>query len=173
MKLLAILQRPLCLIIFLVKFHYAKIFCTYWEKKMTEVKLFNHLKKALPKVHWQRVENAVGVGAFDVNGCTQGKEFWLELKIGSPLPLLRFTQYAWGNRRHREGGRLFLLSYNKKEESLSLYKPPFVVEHDDDKLLNTPVSTYTKKKFPIQNKPVVEFSKPWDFEKLLKEYLIK
>lgn len=143
---------------------------------MTEVKLFNLIKKALPHVHWQRVENAVGVGAFDVNGCHLGKEFWLELKIGVP-PLLRFTQYAWGNRRHREGGRLFLLSYKKETELLYLYKPIFTVKESTAfsiKGVHDIVSSKQgKTKFPLQNDPVAVFSKPWDFEKLLKEYLIK
>jgi hypothetical protein len=34
-------------------------------------------------VHFQRIETNVGLGVPDVNGCGDGIEFWLELKVSS------------------------------------------------------------------------------------------
>jgi hypothetical protein len=34
-------------------------------------------------VHFQRIETNVGLGVPDVNGCGDGVEFWLELKVSS------------------------------------------------------------------------------------------
>ena len=48
---------------------------------MTEKAFWQQIKRALPYVHWQRIETGTGQGVPDVNGCIGGDEFWLELKI--------------------------------------------------------------------------------------------
>lgn len=51
----------------------------------TEKRLWEILKEGatLSKMHVQRVENVVKKGVPDVEGCINGKSFWLELKAGA------------------------------------------------------------------------------------------
>jgi hypothetical protein len=69
--------------------------------------------------HKERVENAAVSGFPDVNGCSKGAEYWVELKapnVRTVTPddvdrvekLLEDTQYVWHNRRVRQGGRVFV-----------------------------------------------------------------
>lgn len=47
-------------------------------------------------VDWLRVENLVSAGPPDVNGCLEGREIWMELKIMTNGRLtLRHSQYQW------------------------------------------------------------------------------
>lgn len=72
------------------------------------------LKKAL---HMCRLENAVGVGASDVEGCFNGVQFWCELKCEArPVrpstvikPRFEKTQNPWHRRRREAGGRTYVL----------------------------------------------------------------
>lgn len=66
----------------------------------------------------QRVENRVGPGTPDMNGVTNGAEWWIENKWlhhfssrGGPvlLPKFRPEQRVWMRRRGQAGGRVFLL----------------------------------------------------------------
>jgi hypothetical protein len=70
-------------------------------------------------LHLERLENMVGVGHPDVEGCYQGVQFWLELKVakrparnttklrfGSPL---RDSQVEWAKKRIAAGGRVWYL----------------------------------------------------------------
>jgi hypothetical protein len=51
-------------------------------------------------VHFQRIETNVGLGVPDVNGCGDGIEFWLELKVSSnKQSSLSKYQKAWIIRR--------------------------------------------------------------------------
>ena len=55
-------------------------------------------------MHFQRIETNVGLGVPDVNGCGDGVEFWLELKVSSnKQSSLSKYQKAWIIRRGRVG----------------------------------------------------------------------
>lgn len=65
-----------------------------------------------------RVENRVGPGTPDMNGCIQGHEFWIENKWLDHfprhggvvlIPKFRQDQRAWMHRRGKAGGKVFLL----------------------------------------------------------------
>ena len=79
--------------------------------KGPEAKLWQDVKKALKDAHLVRIENKVGPGIPDVNGCYKGIEFWLELKVikGNSLQLSKF-QKAWIYERTRVGGKVFVLA---------------------------------------------------------------
>lgn len=98
---------------------------------MTESALYQKIKKALPLVHFTRIENSIGSGMFDVNACYVGQEFWIELKIDKGVNdrnvLIRSSQYAWSTMRQRAGGKLLLLAYQERTRVIDIYKPPFLV----------------------------------------------
>ena len=96
-----------------------------------ESKLYQDLRKALPNVHFQRIETNVGLGIPDVNGCCNGIEFWLELKVSSGTAL-RLSKYqkSWIIRRGMAGGRVFILRKALKERSLKLYQWPSAMIHE-------------------------------------------
>jgi len=81
----------------------------------------------------QRIENVAGAGTPDVNGCADGHEYWVELKVNrnkkpidqsmpntkdGVMGLLEQSQYPWHNRRVRNGGKVFVLVKNKYALSL-------------------------------------------------------
>lgn len=86
-----------------------------WMKKLKRV-----YKKRL---HMSRVENAVGTGMSDVEGCLEdplsgiGIQFWIELKCEKRpardtttiKPRFQSTQEPWHRRRRDAGGRTFVL----------------------------------------------------------------
>ncbi len=78
------------------------------------------LRKALPHVHWQRLENLVGSGVPDVNGCLNGIEAWVETKLikGNQITFQPF-QPAWLLKRLHHGGRVFVLA--RKDDTLMLW----------------------------------------------------
>ena len=89
---------------------------------MTEAQhVYAPMRKACPQVHWNRLENLVGTGAPDANGCLNGVEAWIENKIvhGNQI---RFqpTQPAWIIQRLMHGGRVFVLA--RKDDVLMLYQ---------------------------------------------------
>ena len=88
----------------------------------TEKALYKALKTNLSKVHWQRIETGgMGTGVPDVNGCWQGKEFWLELKIGSLQSVnLSPQQCAWHMRRANVGGLSWILIHDPSKHFLWL-----------------------------------------------------
>ena len=120
-----------------------------------ESKLYEELRKALPNVHFQRIETNVGLGIPDVNGCCKGIEFWLELKVssGTALRLSKF-QKSWIIRRGREGGRVFILRKALSERALKLYQWTSAMVHEP----STPV-------------PFATFPYPVDFDHLLQTIL--
>lgn len=82
-----------------------------------EVRLWEWLRdntKAVKGLHMRRVENRVGDGDPDVDGCLLGKYFELELK-GCPRPKtggkldfeVRRSQVLWHRRRVRAGGNIW------------------------------------------------------------------
>lgn len=76
---------------------------------MSDGNLGQIFQKRLPKAHWQRIETLVGRGTPDLNGCLDGKEFWIENKSTSGW-VVKFEdgQVAWHERRCRAGGRTFI-----------------------------------------------------------------
>lgn len=70
----------------------------------------------------ERIENALTRGTPDVNGCFEGHEYWLELKVldNKERCNLRPEQYLWHRKRQENGGRVFVLARN--EEVLKLYQ---------------------------------------------------
>lgn len=90
--------------------------------KTRENRLWGWLKKGgasfKQRLHMGRVENAVGEGMADVNGCLQpGPDFWIELKTEArPVrtdtkirPKFQPGQAPWHRRRRVAGGRAFVL----------------------------------------------------------------
>lgn len=86
---------------------------------MTEAKLSTRIQKLLPAIHWQRIENSVGVGCPDLNGCWKGKEFWIELKIIGGAPI-RASQKVWHMRRNEAAGKAFIFHYHPKKEHITV-----------------------------------------------------
>ena len=70
----------------------------------------------------ERVENALTRGTPDVNGCFEGHEYWLELKVldAKNKCELRPEQYLWHRKRQENGGRVFVLARN--EDVIKLYQ---------------------------------------------------
>lgn len=111
---------------------------------MSEAKFCGLVKKSLPQVHWTRIENSVGSGMPDLNGCINGIEFWVELKLVLPAGvLLRPMQYAWSHVRHRYGGRIFILAMDERKKLIHLYRPPYKIEECGKylRLINDPLTT--------------------------------
>lgn len=84
---------------------------------MKETRAYDRLKKMHPTAHWQRVEGYTTTGAFDVNGCLQSVEAWIECKqVTSPSMTngkvrcrnVRASQIAWEYMRRRAGGRTLI-----------------------------------------------------------------
>lgn len=97
------------------------------NSKTRETDLWDWLKKTKrtykKRLHLSRVENAVGVGMSDVEGCLAdpitevGIQFWIELKCEKRpareattiKPRFQPTQEPWHRRRRGSGGRTFVL----------------------------------------------------------------
>ena len=61
-------------------------------------------------IHWVRVENGCEPGTPDVNGCFQGHEVWIELKIAKANKVnLSPEQVIWLHRRAAHSGRAWIL----------------------------------------------------------------
>lgn len=65
----------------------------------------------LPAFHWQSVETGLtGRGVPDSNYCYAGVEGWCEFKFTQGLAVpIRPEQIGWHMRRHRAGGRTFIV----------------------------------------------------------------
>lgn len=50
----------------------------------TEAHLWQHLRKRLRGIRWERVEAVTPVGLLDVYGLYRGQTIWIELKVGKP-----------------------------------------------------------------------------------------
>lgn len=89
--------------------------------KVRESKLWQWLKLGgksyRERLHMGRMENSVGSGAADVEGCLDGSQFWIELKCEARptqpttkiKPRFQPSQGPWHRRRRRSGGRTFVL----------------------------------------------------------------
>ena len=82
---------------------------------MTEKTLWKHLKDHLSG-HWTRIENGVGPGIPDSEGCYEGKQVWLELKIDQGGYIeFELAEHAWIFNRVMQGGRVFIVVACGKE----------------------------------------------------------
>ena len=91
--------------------------------KGPEAKLWQDVKKALKDAHLVRIENKACPGVPDVNGCYNGVEFWIELKVikGNSLRLSKF-QKAWIYERTKFGGKVFVLARPLTESVIKVYE---------------------------------------------------
>lgn len=88
-------------------------------KESTHV--YELLRRNMPEVHWQRIENVAGTGVPDVNGCLDGIEFWIECKIGKAGSFeIRPDQIAWHTKRVNKGGRCFVVV--REDSTMRVYK---------------------------------------------------
>lgn len=75
----------------------------------TEADLYKLLKNGIPDAHWQRLESwKIAGGIPDVNGCLNGIDVWVELKV-SPNETTEL-QDRWIEKRIKAGGRVFILT---------------------------------------------------------------
>ena len=83
---------------------------------MKEADFWKLVKSRLPLIHWQRMETgSTGRGVPDVNGCFEGQEFWIELKVTNTKKVaLRPEQVAWHLLRARAKGKTYILVKAKK-----------------------------------------------------------
>ena len=92
--------------------------------KKRESKLWQRIKKNITKPHLIRVESNTINGIPDINGCWNGKEFWLELKSDKVgYPKLSKWQIAWINKRIKHGGIVIICNETLSERAVQLYRP--------------------------------------------------
>lgn len=79
--------------------------------------------------HVVRIENCIGAGIPDISWChPEYGECWIETKISrGGHVLLDKEQYAWGMRRWKCGGKVFVIALNG--EIILIYKFPIKVEN--------------------------------------------
>lgn len=72
--------------------------------------------KTMKGLHIERIENSVGSGRADVNGCFNGGAFDIELKLGDKLKtsdtvdvIFQFHQPGWLRKRWNAGGNAWVL----------------------------------------------------------------
>lgn len=131
---------------------------------MTEAKhVWEPLRKACPQVDWLRLENLVGTGQPDVNGCLNGVDAWVENKVVKGHRIIfRPKQPAWLIRRMLHGGRVFVLA--RREDIFLLYG-------------GRGLSDLLHSMWPLADgdlvadwraaQPVLVMAKPWDWELFL------
>ena len=91
--------------------------------KKPETVFWEEIRYNIKNVHFQRIENLIGLGIPDVNCCTQGCEFWLELRVGDGrFPDLSKYQIAWHYRRYVVGGKSFILQKSLRRGQLELFE---------------------------------------------------
>ena len=90
--------------------------------KGPEAKLWQQLKKGLKNSHLVRIESRVDPGVPDVNGCTNGQTYWLELKVskGNHIRLSKY-QKAWIYERSKFGGKVFVCARAHPLSALKVY----------------------------------------------------
>jgi Holliday junction resolvase len=116
--------------------------------KGPEAKLWQQLKKGLKNSHLVRIESRVDPGVPDVNGCTNGQTYWLELKVskGNHIRLSKY-QKAWIYERSKFGGKVFVCARALPLSPLKVYDSSIVRGH------GTPF-------------PVLTLQHPYDWSKL-------
>ena len=100
----------------------------------TETAVYKYLKRKLPEVDWQRVENWAGAGLPDVNGAFRwpsngretGLEIWCELKVCKlksfkTAGLWRPAQIAYQTKRSIVSDAIWNLVSHPQAEVLKIY----------------------------------------------------
>jgi len=87
--------------------------------KKPESKLWKALRDGTAGlgVHWVRMESWASPGVPDVNGCLNGNDFWVELKVlttksDKKFPKWRPHQIVWQTSRTRVGGCVWNLVHH-------------------------------------------------------------
>jgi hypothetical protein len=120
-----------------------------------------------PGVDWMRLENLVGTGMPDINGCLNGVEIWVETKLckGNRITFEKF-QPGWIMKRVRHGGRVFIFARHK-DTYLLWHGFPEEWQRDNTQLSDGGLSVDYR-----DATPVLVMDKPWDW-KLLLDVLFK
>ena len=86
--------------------------------------LWQRIKKHITKPHLIRVESNTINGIPDINGCWNGKEFWIELKSDKVgYPKLSKWQISWINKRIKHGGVVIICNETLSQKTFQLYRP--------------------------------------------------
>lgn len=96
------------------------------SEKQFSAWLMRHINK-IQHCHAVRVENSVGNGIPDINCCVNGRDVWIETKIGCETILLRPEQHAWMTRRAVAGGSAFIVSFCMIHDQVAVRRVPVAV----------------------------------------------
>jgi len=110
--------------------------------------------------HWQSVETwSTGRGVPDLNGCTDGVEFWVELKGTATNRVdLWPEQIGWLERRSRAGGRCFVAV------RFRCLPGPRRVAQDTLFLFRGADARWLLKEGLRGPQPLGQWSQPWDWD---------
>lgn len=83
---------------------------------MRETRAYTKLKKLYPRAHWIRIESWTEPGIFDLNGCFNGCDVWIECKQvtrpktrrGMIKPEVKKEQVVWEHNRRKVGGATYV-----------------------------------------------------------------
>ena len=90
---------------------------------MSESKFYQQLKKSLPHVYFERIENRIGQGTADITAIYNKKELWIELKfIKLNKVNLSPFQISWHLKRFSLGIRTFILVKRGKDSLIKAYE---------------------------------------------------
>jgi hypothetical protein len=127
-----------------------------------EVKFWKYIKDHLPG-DVIRVENAADPGTPDVNGCIEGHEYWIELKVCTnkikivdPKSTLKDSQIIWHlNRGLQKGSILLLIRYPMQKMILlydfKVYTAPNITEYKLIKQFSMPLNKKLFRETILQN----------------------
>ena len=117
-------------------------------------------EKLSPIGHWTRIENIAGAGIPDVNWYP-GTDVWIELKATKSSQIMfQGSQISWASRRHKRGGKIWLMIRTEKEV-----------------ILTDSRAVYDKCQYTTSNKPSlnintaktfgVTFTRPFDWQRMI------
>lgn len=90
---------------------------------MSESKFYQQLKKSLPQVYFERIENRIGQGTPDITAIYNQKEIWIELKFIKLNKInLSTFQISWHLKRFSLGIRTFILVKRGKDSLIKAYE---------------------------------------------------
>lgn len=97
------------------------------EKQAIDRLIRNILDTWASPIHIVKVESVTSRGFPDLSMCLNGVEAWVEAKlITHGRVLLRPEQYAWGHRRARANGRVFILAIEPKTWNVIGWRFPHI-----------------------------------------------
>lgn len=104
---------------------------------MRETRGLDFLKKFHPDAHWQTISGLAQGGVFDINGCKNKIEVWVELKQdtkpktirGLIKPKVQTGQPGWQALRQRAGGNTYVgLSLSDGSKSTFYLLPGWTIK---------------------------------------------